>query len=277
MLKLILHTIIFIVSGLLFSSCNQAPSPEQEAPKGVLRIVTVPADMPITINGKPKGNSASGPGQYFQILLEEGEHKIEVLKPVNKEKDIYGEKTIFIAGDTVQTITVEAAERLTDWGQKEKVRREAEVVERKRIADIERKQKQDRLTAANKPHIETLNNTIIQSKTRYPSTFSFEAKNCSLKVINSDYKNSAYVIDLGKLNIQKFLEPNPDGYSPEETVVEKLVSYNFICKSNQGCIYETDDPNFLLTGGGWFSTTVQEANDLKPVVYAISSIAKNCQ
>lgn len=139
MLQKILQLIILIITGLLLANCNQAPPVEAEAPKGVLRLVTVPTDMSIFINGQPKGNSPSGPGQYFQILLEEGEHNIEVLKPVDEEKEMYGDKTIFIAADTVQTVTVESKLRLTPFGEGEKARRESEAAEKARLAEIERK------------------------------------------------------------------------------------------------------------------------------------------
>jgi len=43
---------------LVIVACKPAPEPEK--PKGILRIATVPVDMPITVNGLPKGNSPSG-------------------------------------------------------------------------------------------------------------------------------------------------------------------------------------------------------------------------
>jgi len=124
---------------LVIVACKPAPEPEK--PKGILRIATVPVDMPITVNGLPKGNSPSGEGQYFSITLEEGEHIIEILKSVDDEKEQYAKKKIFVAADTVPIVTLEAEDRLTPFGETEKQRRDAEKAERERLL-AERKEKE---------------------------------------------------------------------------------------------------------------------------------------
>jgi len=47
---------------------------------------------------------------------------------------MYGKKTIFIAGETVQTVTIEAGMQLTPFGEQEELRRASEAAELKRQA-----------------------------------------------------------------------------------------------------------------------------------------------
>lgn len=119
-----LKYLVSVVSCVLIVACQ--PPPEPEKPKGILRIATVPTDMPITVDGRLKGNSPSGDGQFFSISLEEGNHTISIFKSIDDEKDQYFEKNVYVAADTVQVITLEAKERLTAFGTEEKIRRENE-------------------------------------------------------------------------------------------------------------------------------------------------------
>jgi len=134
-----LKHLIAVLFCLVVVACKPAPEPEK--PKGILRIATIPTDMPITVDGQLKGNSPSGEGQFFLITLEEGEHTIEILKTVDPEKEHYAKKTIFLAADTVAIVTLEAEQRLTPFGETEKQRRDVEKAEKERLV-AERKEKQ---------------------------------------------------------------------------------------------------------------------------------------
>lgn len=85
-------------------------APFAQADQGMLRIATKPGDAQIFINGQRKGNSPSEEGQNFAIKLREGEYTIEAVKP-DGATEKYGKKSIFIADDSLQTITIEMAER----------------------------------------------------------------------------------------------------------------------------------------------------------------------
>jgi formylglycine-generating enzyme required for sulfatase activity len=86
--------------------------PSAYAGKGMLKIATEPGDAKIYINGKRKGNSPSKKGQTFAIKLEEGEYKIEVIKATGGAMELFGENNdVFVAEDTLQTITLDLKER----------------------------------------------------------------------------------------------------------------------------------------------------------------------
>ena len=125
------------MSLLILTACQQEP------PKGALRIDTIPADVPLTIDGAYVGNSPAGAGQYFAIEITEGEHFISALVDVDKEKQLFFEKKIFVAPDSLQTMTFELEERLTPFGIEAKAQREAQEAEKRRLADIERKKKEE--------------------------------------------------------------------------------------------------------------------------------------
>jgi formylglycine-generating enzyme required for sulfatase activity len=80
------------------------------AEPGMLRIATKPGDAQIFINGQRKGNSPSEEGQNFAIKLRSGEYTVEAIKPQGPT-ELFGKKTIFVADDSLQTITIEMAER----------------------------------------------------------------------------------------------------------------------------------------------------------------------
>jgi hypothetical protein len=104
-MKFKLFTISSIALAMLFT-------PNVWAAKGMLKIATEPGDAKIYINGKRKGNSPSKKGQTFVIKLEEGEYKIEVIKAIGGAIELYGENNdVFVAEDTLQTITLDLKER----------------------------------------------------------------------------------------------------------------------------------------------------------------------
>lgn len=80
------------------------------ADQGMLRIATKPGDAQLFINGQRKGNSPSEEGQNFAIKVRSGDYTVEAIKPQGPT-ELYGKKTIFVADDTLQTLTIELAER----------------------------------------------------------------------------------------------------------------------------------------------------------------------
>jgi formylglycine-generating enzyme required for sulfatase activity len=87
------------------------PAPTLAKDKGMLRIVTEPGDAQILINGKMKGNSPAEAGQSFAIKLDEGEYQVQAVKPSGGLKEHFAEKKVFVADETMQTITLKLEER----------------------------------------------------------------------------------------------------------------------------------------------------------------------
>ena len=75
MFQKLLSLAVILTLGVLVTSCNQATAPEPEKPKGILRITTIPTDMPITVDGEPKGNSPSVQGNIFKLRLKKATMK----------------------------------------------------------------------------------------------------------------------------------------------------------------------------------------------------------
>lgn len=80
------------------------------ADTGMLRIATSPGDAQIFINGQRKGNSPSVEGQNFAIKLRAGEYTVEAVKPSGPTEQ-YGKKSVYVADDSLQTITIDLSER----------------------------------------------------------------------------------------------------------------------------------------------------------------------
>lgn len=188
-------TIIFFgISLLILVGCQPEPL------KGALRIDTIPPDVPLTIDGNFVGNSPAGAGQYFAIQLPEGEHVISALVDVDKEKQLFFEKKVFVAPDTLQTMTLKLEERLTLLGEQEKIRRDAKEAEQKRLMEIERKKKAAVLAERERKfgHLDFLNQHISKSEVnRYGTHFEIEyqIKNCSLTCILWEAQNGNRISD----------------------------------------------------------------------------------
>ena len=88
----------FFLSSLLALTGAQAQD-------GTLRIVTDPGDARIYVNGDRKGNSPTLPGHTFAIRLAEGEYLISAESEQNGQT-WYGEKTVFVGGRTLQTVSL---------------------------------------------------------------------------------------------------------------------------------------------------------------------------
>ena len=117
-------------------ACSEPPPPE--LPKGKIKISTLPGDAKLTINGEYKGNSPTEDGQYFIISLPEGTHQVDALLSVNEELQKFATKTLFLASDTEQTVTLKLEDRLTQYGIEQKAVRDAEIAEKARIAEEKR-------------------------------------------------------------------------------------------------------------------------------------------
>ena len=80
------------------------------ADKGILQISTDPGDAKIYIDGKRKGSSPEDSEQAFVIQLKEGEYLVEARAEVvdgGKFKfENYAQKSIFIADDTIQSVSL---------------------------------------------------------------------------------------------------------------------------------------------------------------------------
>lgn len=146
----------FCLMALLpLTACNQAPPPEPEKPKGKIRIATVPYEAQLMINGEYKGNSPSEDGEYFVISISEGDHKIDALLNVNEELQKFASKTLFLASDTEQTVTLKLEDRLTEFGIEQKSLRDAEAAKQARIAE-EKKQKAAAIALQKKKEAEAI-------------------------------------------------------------------------------------------------------------------------
>ena len=80
------------------------------ADKGILQISTTPGDAKIYIDGKRKGNSPSDSEQAFIIQLKEGEYLVEARIEMESDGQFkfenYAQKSIFIADDTIQSVSL---------------------------------------------------------------------------------------------------------------------------------------------------------------------------
>jgi len=270
-----------------------SPPPEPEKPKGIVRIDTIPTELPIIVNGQPKGNSSSQGGQLFSISLEEGEYRIEVLKSIDEEKDLYGTKSILVAGDTLQTITIEAEERLTEFGLQEKTRREAEAsraaIEKERMDILEKQRKKEiakqrhlKILTLNKPFTELLNNTPkITTGRRFKQTYSYKANGCQIEVSSA--------IDAGDgLNIRN-IKVNTQYLDLKQSIEKRDMTgyyrgngtqYDFVCKNDSYCFtyeFPHDGLGPHKMSRAEYIDTINNDMDVKPIVAAVEGIIRNCQ
>lgn len=305
-MKYFVNLLPLMMLGFLIG-CAQPAEPEKS--KGVLRIATVPLDIPILVNGLPKGNSPSEVGQLFSISLEEGEYKIEILKPVDDEKDLYGSKSVLIAGDTLQTITIEAKERLTEFGIQEKTRKDAEAEalakEKAREAELQ-KQKTAQITAAkakkenkfqnrmnlvNREYIEILNSTSIKPSIKNPwqrKIHRFKASGCNItayeddlgKEMGRDDNSYKVFVDARNLDLAKSMKKYSNKFEMIGTTrYQKGVIYFFYCKDKRECMVRTHNTNFKANVNyeSFISTIESESGQIQPIIQAVGHIIKNCQ
>jgi len=95
---------------------------------GMLKISSEPADAEIYIDGDRKGNTPSEKGQTFAIKISAGEHKIEIIKPIenpDKYDQYYGEKSVVVAEKSLQTVSLSLEKRQSE-DYKEQLAEEAE-------------------------------------------------------------------------------------------------------------------------------------------------------
>lgn len=144
------HLPLMLLCALALSACGNsdsdsgaanaatnAPNPVAEVKhsSGMLRITTEPGDAQIFINGQRKGNSPSEPGQSFAIKLSETSYTVEAVKPDGELKEWHGKKTdVFVANETMQTITLKLEVRETPAG---KVAREKAEADKKQKAQVQ--------------------------------------------------------------------------------------------------------------------------------------------
>jgi formylglycine-generating enzyme required for sulfatase activity len=106
-----MHLRYFTLPAALLLALGLAHTTPALADKGMLRISTSPGEAQIFINGKRKGSSPAEAGQTFAIKLNEGDYSIEALIPSAGPKEQYGKKSIFVADDSLQTVSIELKER----------------------------------------------------------------------------------------------------------------------------------------------------------------------
>lgn len=73
------------------------------AEKGKVRVSCNVEDAYVYVNSKKKAMIGEG---FTDLLLKEGEYKIRVQKPINKDYEYIGKKTIFVGEDTSSKINI---------------------------------------------------------------------------------------------------------------------------------------------------------------------------
>ena len=126
MKKSILITVSILFIAML-GSCDSVEG------KGMLKISSEPADAEIYIDGKRKGNTPAKKGQTYAIKLPEGEYSIEIIKPISNPGQYdqhYGQKTVFVADDSLQTVTLSLKKRQSEAHKKQMRKAAAEALPR---------------------------------------------------------------------------------------------------------------------------------------------------
>jgi len=299
LMKYIFNFLSFTILALL-ASCSQPVEPEK--PKGVVRISTVPFDMPILINGVAKGNSSSQGGQLFSISLEEGEYKIELLKPINDEKDLHAIKSVLVAGDTLQTITLEAEERLTEFGEQEKIRLEKEAMkaaeEKARLVAIEKERQkkaaqerakreslfQEKMTLANRQHADIINAMTVETAHEDAFNYTYEVIGCKLTLtkIFSESEQRNYHLDLRYLNktasitsdVKKYWHTTPWGNRRSRDGIE----YSLVCENEKECInYNFNGEGYRSSSESYIEALGTDTVSADIAVQTLDKIIENCQ
>jgi len=295
----ILIKIFLAISLLILAAC------QQEIPKGALRIDTIPPDTPLTIDGNFVGNSPAGAGQYFAIELHEGEHVISALVDIDKEKQLFLEKTVFVAPDTLQTMTLELEERLTAFGVQEKARREAEKAEKKRLAELEQARKEKeakeriaraqeqarklhlRMVSKNQDYTDFINTQTVNVGDESKTTQSFNTTGCRIEFTKkyggdapSIVKRSVNARDLELLKSDDFQKTHfylyESGLFGTKSYKKSALKTTISCKNDRECITRNgrtlkDDATRLIEG-----ITTHEAQ-LRNLHTAFMKVIENCQ
>ena len=125
-----------IFGWLILADMTMTTAHVYSAEKGILVILTEPADAKLYINGKRKGNSPAQASDTFAIKLPEGEYKVEGIKQIGFPMELYGVKAdIYVAGDSEQTITLKLFQRpLQEFKDKFKAKYKNGVPEPKMVA-----------------------------------------------------------------------------------------------------------------------------------------------
>jgi formylglycine-generating enzyme required for sulfatase activity len=97
---LLLISCLLAVLPPVFAQAEDAP-----AATGILRIVTLPGEAALFVDGARKGTSPASTDGSFQIRLPEGEHQIRAVK------DSFDtvERDVFVGADTEQTLHISLA------------------------------------------------------------------------------------------------------------------------------------------------------------------------
>lgn len=113
-------------------------SPANAADKGTIKVVTDPGDAKVYINGKRKGNSPAEKGQTFALKLPEGEYQVEAVKATGGPEEYYGQKEIFVAEDSLQTVSINLKKRPSEAFRKKLMEKYANGVPEPEMIEIPR-------------------------------------------------------------------------------------------------------------------------------------------
>lgn len=84
-----------------------------DKPKGKVRVAADRDDVVIYVDGEQK---ASASKEYTDMLLEEGEHELKVIKPIDNDWQYEGVKSVVIGADTSQKVTIKMKKQRTAKG-----------------------------------------------------------------------------------------------------------------------------------------------------------------
>lgn len=139
-----LHITIFILCGFALTACFKKT--------GDVEISTLPGGALILVNDVEYGQTPSDSKKSLTISLPQGQYKIYARIAVDNELEKMGSQTINLFAGEQRTVAITLVDNLTDFGRAEKLRRESELQEKKRLAKIEKDKlaliKQAKLKAA---------------------------------------------------------------------------------------------------------------------------------
>jgi len=130
-----LQKFIFILCGSVLTACFDNT--------GDIEISTFPGDALISVNGVDYGQTPSDSSHALTISLPKGEYKLKARITVDKELEKTASQTVSLIGNEKTVLMMTLKDSLTDFGRAEKLRRESELQEKRRLAKIE----EDRLAS----------------------------------------------------------------------------------------------------------------------------------